>query len=75
MSLRSKLSLFVLAVSAILGTMSYAVQQLIIAPGFERAEIEGARRDVGRCADAIANDVDGLLRLAAAIGPEAESWF
>ncbi|MBW7904119.1 MAG: sensor histidine kinase [Phycisphaerae bacterium] len=75
MSLRSKLSLFVLAVSAILGTMSFAVQQLITAPGFERAEIEGARRDVSRCADAIANDVDGLLRLAAAIGPEAESWF
>lgn len=65
MSLRSKVLIFVLTVSAVFALTSYLVQRAIMLPGFEKVEREEASKDVARCVQALRRDCEHLSQAAA----------
>jgi sensor domain CHASE-containing protein len=63
-SLRSKVLLFVLAVSTAFAGTSYVVQHLIMLPEFSRLEQRTARSDLARCVQALQREADFLAASA-----------
>ncbi|MBI4719334.1 MAG: HAMP domain-containing protein [Planctomycetes bacterium] len=64
MSLRSKVVLFVLGVSATFAGTAYLVQRLIVLPGFAKVEQAEALDDLARCQQAIEHDAEFLSNSA-----------
>ncbi len=64
MSLRTQIAALLLALSAALVAMTYAVQSLVVMPAFEDLERQAAVRDVNRCVDGLMRDIDTLSNIA-----------
>lgn len=65
MSLRWKVLVFVIAISATGAGSSYFVQQWVVGPQFDRAERERAAEDATRCVQALRRECDYVARNAA----------
>jgi two-component system, NtrC family, sensor kinase len=61
MSLRTKMSLLLGVVLALMVSSNYLVQRCVVRPGFVQAEQAQAADDLGRCVDAIKRDVEHLV--------------
>lgn len=64
MSLRTKMSLLLGVVLALVVSTNYLVQHYVVRPGFIQAELADASDDLGRCVDAIKRDVEHLNSFA-----------
>jgi two-component system, NtrC family, sensor kinase len=68
LSLRSKVLVFVILVSASFLGASYLVNRVVIQPEFQKVEQQRATDDLQRCVEAVRNDMDFLSRNAADYG-------
>ncbi len=64
MSLRTQIASLLLVLSLLLVATTWAVQSFVVMPAFAKLEQQGAERDVDRCIDALARDVDTLSNIA-----------
>ena len=60
LSLQQKVSLTLLAVMTVLAVLSYAILTSMIAPAFDRLELDTARTNLNRAANSIQTDLDNL---------------
>jgi two-component system NtrC family sensor kinase len=60
MSLRKQTAVLLIGLSLAFVISTYAVQVLVVMPAFAELELQGARRDVDRCFDAIKSELEEI---------------
>ncbi len=64
MLLRSQIASLLIVLSITFVAMTYAVQALIVMPAFVELERQGVDRDINRCLDGLAREIDNLSNIA-----------
>lgn len=59
-SLKAKILLIVMSIFALFGIVNYAIQRMIIFPGFVALERDEARKDIARCVQALQREIHHL---------------
>ncbi len=64
MTIRNQIACLLILLSVVFVATTWAVQALVMMPAFVEIEHDSARRNVGRCFDAILGDLENLSNLA-----------